>query len=80
MKQINDLLEEYLRHYLTASQKNWVSLLDAAQFCYNLHKSFATGLSPAKLVLGQQPLTPSKIAKSKSQRECPATYHFARER
>ena len=65
-EQINALLEEYLRHYVTTSQKNWVSLLDAAQFCYNLHKSSATGLSPAKLVLGQQPLTPSEVAKSKS--------------
>ena len=52
MKQINDLLEEYLRHYLTASQKNWVSLLDAAQFCYNLHKSSTIGLNPMELVLG----------------------------
>ena len=32
-ERINALLEEYLRHYVTASQKNWVSLLDAAQFC-----------------------------------------------
>ena len=56
-KQINALLEEYLRHYMVASQKNWVSLLDTTQFCYNLHKSFATGLSMVELVLGQQWLT-----------------------
>ena len=53
MEQIKALLEEYLRHYMTASQKNWVSLLDVAQFCYNLHKLFDTGLSPVELVLGQ---------------------------
>ena len=28
MERINALLEEYLRHYVTASQKIWVSLLD----------------------------------------------------
>ena len=65
---------------MTASQKNWVSLLDAAQFCYNLHKSSTTGLSAAELVLGQQPLTPAEVAKSKSQGECPAAYRFAREK
>ena len=69
-KWINALLNEYLRHYV----------LDAAQFCYNLHKSSTTDLSPAELVLGQQSLTPSKVANSKSQGECLATYRFAREK
>ena len=27
-ERINHLLEEYLRHYVTASQRNWVTLLD----------------------------------------------------
>ena len=74
MEQIKALLEEYLRHYMTASQKNWVSLLDVAQFCYNLHKSSTIGLSPSELVLGQQSLTPSEVANFKSQGECPAAY------
>lgn len=39
----NGLVEDYLRHYVTASQKNWVNLLDSAQFSYNLHKSSAKG-------------------------------------
>jgi len=52
-ERVNALLEEYLKHYATASQKNWVSLLDIAQFCYNLHKSFATGRSPFELTMGQ---------------------------
>ena len=29
-KRINVVLEDYLRHYVTASQKNWLYLLDAA--------------------------------------------------
>lgn len=32
---MNALLEEYLRHFVNANQKNWVQLLDVAQFCYN---------------------------------------------
>lgn len=79
-ERINALLEEYLRHYVTASQRNWVSLLDTAQFCYNIHKSSSTGLSPAELVMGHQPLTPLDVAKMKSQGECPAAYRFARDK
>ena len=79
-ERINALLEEYLRHYVTASQKNWVSLLDSAQFCYNMHRSSSTGMSPAELVFGHQPTTPLEIAKTKSQGECPAAYRFVRDR
>ena len=39
MERINALLEEYLRHYVTVMQRNWLELLDSAQFCYNLQKS-----------------------------------------
>lgn len=31
-KRMNQLLEEYLRHYVSTSQKNWVRLLDVVQF------------------------------------------------
>ncbi|RVW24456.1 Transposon Tf2-11 polyprotein [Vitis vinifera] len=51
-KRINALLEEYLRHYVTAIQKNWVDLLDIAQLYYNLQKSSATGMSPFELAIG----------------------------
>jgi hypothetical protein len=54
-KRINALLEEYLRHYVTTMQRNWLELLDSAQFCYNLKKSSATKASPFELVLGAQP-------------------------
>ncbi|WMV25448.1 hypothetical protein MTR67_018833 [Solanum verrucosum] len=52
-ERINHLLEEYLRHYVTTSQRNWVALLDTAQFCNNLHKSSATEMSPFEIVLGK---------------------------
>ena len=52
-KRINHLLEEYLRHYVIASQRNWVALLDTAQFCYTMHKSSTTKMSPFKIVLGK---------------------------
>jgi len=76
-ERINALLEEYLSHYVTASQGNWLSLMDTAQFCYNLHQSTSTGMSPAELAFGQQPLTPVGVAKQKSGGKCPAAYKFA---
>ncbi|KAG6517981.1 hypothetical protein ZIOFF_021381 [Zingiber officinale] len=79
-ERINHVLEEYLRHYVTASQKNWLGLLDSAQFCYNLHKSSATEKSPFEIVLGEQPTTPMEIAKQKSGGKCPAVYKYAREK
>ena len=71
-KRINHLLEEYLRHYVTASQWNWVALLDTAQFCYNLHKSSATEISPFEIILSKQLMTPLDVAKTKNKGKCPA--------
>ena len=73
----NALLEEYMRHYVTASQGNWLELMDTAQFCYNLHRSSATGMSPAELAFGQQPMSPIEVAKQKAGGQCPAAYRFA---
>ena len=61
-KRINALLEEYLRHYVTMTQLNWLELLDNAKFCYNLHISSTTESSPFELVLRVQPQTPAEIA------------------
>lgn len=32
-ERVNALLEEYLRHFVSANQKDWVRLLDVALFC-----------------------------------------------
>ena len=79
-ERINHLLEENMRHYVIASQQNWVTLLDTAQFCYNLHKSSAIEMSPFEIILGRQPMTPLDVAKSKNQEKCPAAYRVAREK
>ncbi|RVW59558.1 Transposon Tf2-11 polyprotein [Vitis vinifera] len=52
-ERINALLKEYLMHYVTATQKNWVDLLDTAQLCYNLQRSSTTGMSPFELAIGE---------------------------
>lgn len=60
-ERVNNLLECYLRHYVSAHQRDWVDLLDAAQFSYNLQRSEATGKTPFELATGQQPLTPASL-------------------
>ncbi|XP_070006065.1 uncharacterized protein [Nicotiana sylvestris] len=60
-KRFNGMLEEYLRHFVTKSQKNWVKLLDAAQLCFNSQKSSSTNKSAFEIVTGQQPLLPHTI-------------------
>ena len=74
------MLEEYLRHYVTATQKNWVDLLDIAQLCYNLQRSSATGMSPFELAIGVQPRMPLKVAKQKVGGNSPTTYKMAQSR
>ncbi|KAK2989232.1 hypothetical protein RJ640_029530 [Escallonia rubra] len=60
-KRFNSMLEEYLRHFVSATQKNWVKLLDVAQLCFNSHKSSSTGNSAFEIVNGQQPLLPHTV-------------------
>jgi len=48
----NCLLEEYVRHFVDAHQKNWIQLLDVAQFCFNCHTSLSTRKSPFEIVSG----------------------------
>lgn len=75
---MNALLEQYLRHYVSAHQKNWAELLDIAQFSYNFQKSESTGKSPFEIVNWQQPKTPKKLVASNTGPN-PSTYKMAKE-
>ena len=77
-ERINALLELYLRHYVSAHQRDWAKLLDVAQFSYNLQRSESTGKSPFEIIMGQQPLTPNAIAIS-YEGVNPSAHKFARE-
>lgn len=78
-ERMNALLEEYLRHYVTTSQRNWLELLDPMQFCYNLHQFSATRLTSFELAIGFQPLTPHQLA-VRVDGKCPAGVRFAQEK
>ena len=45
-ERINGLLEMYLRHYVSAHQRDWAKLLDITQFSYNLQRSEVTARVP----------------------------------
>ena len=36
IERLNQMLEEYLRHYVIVAQTNWLELLEPAQLSYNL--------------------------------------------
>ena len=76
-ERVNALLELYLRHFVSANQRDWAKLLDVAQFSYNLQRSESTGKSPFEIVMGQQPLTPHALA-SRYEGKSPAAFKFAK--
>ena len=75
---MNALLETYLRHCMSASQRDWPKLLDMAQFSYNLQQSEATSQSPFKIMTSQQPHTLTSIDAGYT-RPTPVAYKFAKE-
>ena len=76
-ERVNALLEIYLRHYVSAHQKDWAKLLDMAQFSYNLQKSESTGRTPFELATGQQPQSPHSMPTTFEGRSLGA-YHLAK--
>ncbi|KAK2992374.1 hypothetical protein RJ640_018293 [Escallonia rubra] len=60
-ERFNSMLEEYFRHYVNATHKIWVKLLDVAQLCFNSRKSSSTWKNAFEIVNGQQPLLPHTV-------------------
>lgn len=63
--------------FVSANQKDWVKLLDVAQFSYNLQKSESPRHSPFELATGQQPLIPHTVVAGYTGKS-PAAYPFAK--
>ena len=64
----NQVVEDYLRHYIDAAQTNWEELLPMAEFAYNNAFHTATQTTPFLLNYGIEPLTPLSLL-SDSQRQ-----------
>ncbi|MBW0489341.1 hypothetical protein O181_029056 [Austropuccinia psidii MF-1] len=54
-KRMNQTLEEYLRHFFSYRQENWVDLLPLAKLCLNNTTATSTGFSPFFLWQGFHP-------------------------
>ncbi|KAL0409742.1 UNVERIFIED_CONTAM: Transposon Tf2-11 polyprotein [Sesamum radiatum] len=78
MERFNSMLEEYLRHFVRGTQKDWVKLLDVAQLCFNAQKSSSTNKSTFEIVTGQQPLVPHTLDSPQSVRS-PLARSFSQE-
>ena len=76
------MLEEYLCHYVTTSQKNWLELLKPAQLSYNLQRRSAIGMIPFEVAIGFQPRTPLDVlvTEQPGRSVSPAAYKFAKSR
>ncbi|KAH6787578.1 hypothetical protein C2S52_007130 [Perilla frutescens var. hirtella] len=48
-ERFNSMLEEYLQHFVSANQKDWVKLLDTAQLCFNAQKCSTTNGTPFEI-------------------------------
>ncbi|KAA0040658.1 hypothetical protein IC582_025605 [Cucumis melo] len=77
-ERINALLEQYLRHYVSVHQKDWATLLDVAQFSYNLQRSEATGKSPFEIIMNQQPNTSGALI-APYEGPNPSAFNFAKQ-
>ena len=55
IERINQILEEYLRHYCSWKQDDWDELLPLAEYAYNLAISETTKMSPFYANYGFEP-------------------------
>ena len=58
-ERMNLLLEEYLRHFVAADQKDWSSHMTMAEFRYNSTTNSVTGFAPFLLATGRTPRAPA---------------------
>ena len=77
-ERVNQMLDEYLRHYVTTAQTNWLELLEHAQLSYNLQRSSSTGMSPFKVAIRFQPRMPLDVLVSEQPglNVSPTAYNF----
>ena len=57
-ERINQGIEEYVRSYVNADQKDWADYIDVLEFYYNSAAHSATGYSPFELSTGKEVITP----------------------
>ena len=52
IERVNQLLEYYLRNYVSGQQKSWIKWFHLVEFCYNTTFNMSIGMSPLKELYG----------------------------
>ena len=52
IERVNQLLEGYLRNYVSEQQKTWIKWLHLGEFCYNTTFHMSIGMYPFKALYG----------------------------
>ena len=58
VERVNQILGDYLRHFVSSRHDDWADLLPWAEFSYNYKQSSASNKSPFFVVFGRHPLPP----------------------
>jgi hypothetical protein len=62
IERVNGILNQYLRNFVSADQRDWVDYVELAEFSYNVATHSATKESPFKVAYGVEPLHPADLA------------------
>src|SRR5258708_444979 len=65
-ERINQILEDYLRMYVSHRQDDWVQWIPLAEFAYNNRRSSTTELSPFEIWYSEHPNISVSIPKKES--------------
>lgn len=60
-ERVNRTLEQMLRTYIQADERQWERLLPALELAYNTTTHSSTELSPFEVMIGQNPITPADL-------------------
>ena len=61
-ERVNGVLNQYLRNFVSADQRDWADYVSLAEFSYNAATHSATKQSPFKVAYGVDPLQPTDLA------------------
>ncbi|XP_056408241.1 uncharacterized protein LOC130308661 [Hyla sarda] len=64
VERVNQILGDYLRHFVSSRHNDWSDLLPWAEFSYNYKNSSASNKSPFFVVFGRHPLPPLPLTSS----------------
>ena len=62
MERVNEVLNQFLRNFVSTDQRNWADYVGLTEFNYNAATHSVTKQSPFKVAYGVEPLQPADLA------------------